>query len=228
VTTAGPVIAGQDAAPALTITVEQADAVEFAAVPTLRFRARIGTTGAESIRFITLASQIRIAAGRRQYHGQEQGRLFELFGAPHEWGRNVRSLLWTHASTQVPAFTGDTVVDILVTCTYDFEVAAAKYLHALTDGEVPLEFLFSGTIFYSDGGPLRVAQIPWDTEADYRMPVRVWRQLMEQHFPGSAWLRLDRDTFDRLGDFKARRTLTSWSDAVELLLREGERSGGPR
>ena len=37
-----------------------------------------------------------------------------------------------------PASPASTEVDLPVTCTYDFEVAAAKYLHALDDGEIPL------------------------------------------------------------------------------------------
>jgi hypothetical protein len=92
---------------------------------------------------------------------------------------------------------------------------------------VPLEFLFSGSIFYSSGGLLRVAQIPWHVESGYRMPVGMWGQLMEKYFPRSAWLRLDRDTFDRLRTYQARHTLPTWSDAVEHLLREAgrQRSG---
>jgi hypothetical protein len=228
---AGPEAAGHAAAPetagpALTIGIEQAEAVEFAAVPTLRFRARIDSDGPEPIRFISLATQIRIAARRRRYDGVEEERLLDLFGAPQEWGRSLRSLLWTHTVSQVPAFTGSTVAEILVPCTYDFEVVAAKYLDALTGGEVPLEFLFSGSIFYSGGGLLRVAQIPWHVEAGYRMPVRVWRRLMELYFPRSAWLRLDRDTFDRLRGYQTRNTLPTWSDAVQRLLREAGRTPG--
>ena len=55
-----------------------------------------------------------------------------------------------------PGFTGQHRVELPVPCTYDFEVAAAKYLHALDDGEIPLLFLFSGTVFAKgDGGPAR-------------------------------------------------------------------------
>lgn len=222
-TTVDNTVAGAHPVPALSISIEQVNIVEFAAVPTLRFSARIDSAGAETISSVALATQLRIAAGRRFYDGREQDRLLELFGPPGGWGRSVRSLLWTHATTQVAAFSGGTVADIMVTCTYDFDVASAKYFHALDDGEVPLEFLFSGTIFYSANGLLRIAQIPWDTEAEYRMPVRVWRQMMEHYFPRSAWLRLDRDTFDQLYAYKARHTLTSWSDAVAALLRGSER-----
>ena len=46
-------------------------------------------------------------------------------------------------SLMVPSFTGSCELDLPVPCTYDFEVAASKYLHALGDGEVPLLLLFS-------------------------------------------------------------------------------------
>jgi hypothetical protein len=110
-----------------------------------------------------------------------------------------------------------------VACTYDFEVVAAKYLHALEEGEVPLEFLFSGTVFYAgEGGWLQTARISWEKEAEFRLPVRLWKETMEHYFPNSAWIRLRKDAFDRLYDYKARRGLPTWEAAVEALLRASE------
>ena len=72
----------------------------------------------------------------------------------------------------VVGFAGGTDVELHVPCTYDLDVAAAKYFHALGDGEIPLILLFSGTVFAKgDGGALRVTQIPWDREARLRLPV---------------------------------------------------------
>ncbi|WP_067180422.1 DUF6084 family protein [Microtetraspora niveoalba] len=205
--------------PTLRITVEGVEAAEFAAVPTLRFHARIGAAGPAEIRSLDLRAQVRIAAAHRSYDAAARERLAELFGPPADWGRTLRSLLWTHATARVPAFRdGSCAAEIPVTCTYDFEVVAAKYLHALPDGEVPLEFLFSGTIFYLDGGLLRAARVPWDTEARFTMPVRVWKDLMDHYFPGSAWLRLDRSVFDRLYAYRVRNTLPGWDDVVSALL----------
>ena len=86
-------------------------------------------------------------------------------------------------------------------------------------GHIPLEFLFSGTVFYSDeSGRLQVGRIGWDKDAAYRLPVRVWRDMIDRHFPGSAWLRMSRDTYDRLAAFKARGTYMSWDDAIDELL----------
>ncbi|GAA5195551.1 DUF6084 family protein [Rugosimonospora acidiphila] len=225
-TTSSRAIADVDAAPALRIAIASAAPVDLAAVPTLRFEAHIHAEGGHPVRSVALHTQLRIAAAQRPYAPADQQRLVEIFGTPDQWGRTVGSLLWTQTTTQVPEFDGDTVADILVGCTYDFDVVASKYLHALQDGEVPLEFLFSGTVFYSTDDGLRAARIPWDTEASYRMPVRVWRDLMGRYFPDSTWLRLDRTVFDRLYGFRARNALPSWESAIDALLRAAERPMG--
>ena len=202
--------------PVLAIAVERVDPVAHAAVPTLRFTARVRAIGSAPVRSVSLTAQIRIATDRRRYRAEERDRLVELLGTdPH---RAAPALLWAHATVQVPPFDGETVVDIPLACTYDFDVAAAKYLHAVGDGEVPLQFLFSGTVFYTDAGRLRAARLPWDTEATLAMPASVWREAMDQHFPGAAWLRLDRDTFDALYAYRRAHTLPTWTDTVRALL----------
>ncbi len=135
----------------------------------------------------------------------------------------MRSFLWTHTVLQVPSFSESTVADMPVTCTYDLEVAAAKYFHALEDGEVPLEFLFSGMVFYTgEDGRLQTTRISWEKEAEFRLPVRLWKEMMEHYFPNSAWIRLHKDAFDQLYDYKVRRGLPTWEAAVEALLRASE------
>ncbi len=47
----------------------------------------------------------------------------------------------------VPSFTGSVEVDVPVPCTYDLEIAATSYFHALQQGDIPFVLLFSGTIF---------------------------------------------------------------------------------
>ena len=106
---------------------------------------------------------------------------------------------------------------------YDLEVVAAKYFYALEDGEVSLEFLFSGTVFYAaEGGWLQTARISWEKEAEFRLPVSLWKEMMEQYFPNSAWIRLHRDAFDQLYDYKVRMGFPTWEAAVEALLRASE------
>jgi hypothetical protein len=210
-------------APALRFTVEDARTEPFAAVPTLSFTLALACAGGAAIRAVALDVQLRIAAARRRYDAAAQARLVELFGAPAEWSRSLQSLLWTHATVQVPPFTGTTRVALPVACTYDLEVAAAKYFQALEDGDVPLEFLFSGSVFdVGEAGGLRVRRIPWDAEAEFRLPVRLWRETMDRHFPGSAWLRLRHDAYARLVAYKARHALPTWEHAIEALLDAAE------
>jgi hypothetical protein len=138
-----------------------------------------------------------------------------------DWGTTLRTLLWSRLTTVVPPFTGSTVVELPLVCTYDFEVAAARYLDALDDGIVPLELLFSGAVFYAGpDGRLQTVRISWESEAEYRMPVAVWRGVMDRHFPDAAWLRLGRGQFDRLLAFRSERALGSWDAAVDVLLEE--------
>ncbi len=135
----------------------------------------------------------------------------------------MRSRLWAHTTLQVPRFSGSTVVDMPIPCTYDMEVIGSKYFHALEGGEVPLEFLFSGTVFYAaEGGRLQIARISWEKEAEFRLPVRLWKETMERYFPNSAWIRLHKDAFDQLYDYKVRMGLPTWEAAVEALLRASE------
>jgi hypothetical protein len=195
-------------------SIEDGGVLPHSAVPTLRFGLRVESD--QAVRALSLGVQVRIAATQRTYSDAEEEALRELFGSPEQWGRSLQSLHWTNLTVQVPAFTGSTLVDLLVTCTYDLEVTAAKYLTGLDGGEVPLDFLFSGTLFY--GEPLQVRPISWNAEAQHRLPVSVWREMMDRFFPNSAWLRLDRKTFDRLHAYRARNSLLNWDDTFEALL----------
>jgi len=210
--------------PELDFTVVDAAAVPFAAAPTILFKLQIHNAATdERVHSIMLQTQIRIEVTRRRYDAVAEDRLLEVFGEPRRWGETLRSLLWTHATTVVPRFTDSIVADLPIPCSYDFDVAAAKYFYALEDGEVPLLFLFSGTVFYMAGeGPLQITQISWEKEAPFRLPVRVWKDMMEQYFPNSAWLRVRKDVFDRLYAYKARQAVPSWDDALDRLLRERE------
>jgi hypothetical protein len=210
-------LAGTSTLPTLGFEVDSAETVRFAAAPTVAFTVRV--TCDKPVRSLALNAQIRIAPARRRYTKQDEERLVELFGPPQQWGETLRTFRWAQVAVLVPPFTGDTSVELTVPCTYDLEVATAKYFYALDDGDVPLEFLFSGTIFFlGDGERLQTAQIPWECEAAYRMPVRAWQDAMQQHFPGSAWLRLRDDTFDRLASYKARHSLPTWEATFDELL----------
>jgi hypothetical protein len=208
---------GSRAMPELDFGVEDARAAQFAAVPTLNFLLRLTSPGS-SIRSIALRTQIRIAVARRPHDAATQERLMELFGHSSSWANTVRSLPWADATVNVGGFEETILVEVPVVCTYDFEVTAAKYLHSLNDGMIPLEFLFSGTVFYDEGGSLRVIQIPWEKEATYELPVSEWRSLIDRYFPDTGWLRVRRDVFDRLYAYRARNALLSWERTLEALL----------
>jgi hypothetical protein len=192
----------------------------FAATPTLIFKLQIANTNEqEPVDSVILRCQIQIDVTRRRYNTTARTRVVEIFGAPERWNETMRSLLWTHIGATIPQFTGSTTIDLPVPCTYDFEIATTKYFYALEDGDIPLTFLFSGTIFYeSFQGMLRVAQIPWSKEASYNLPVTLWQQMIEHYYPNSAWLRLHRDVFDQLYQYKIRHGLPTWEEALTRLL----------
>jgi len=206
--------------PDLNFKVEEAVAVPYAAAPTLAFKLRISNrVPGETIHTIALRCQIQIEATRRRYTVEEQQKMLDLFGEPERWSQTLRSLLWTHASSIVPGFEGSTVADLLVPCTFDFNVAATKYFEGLSSGEIPLRLMFSGTIFYvGEDGALQVAPISWEQEATFKLSQTIWREMMDSYYPNSAWLRLRRDVFERLYQFKTQRGIPTWEQVLESVL----------
>ncbi|MEV0030137.1 DUF6084 family protein [Nocardia sp. NPDC050793] len=193
----------------------------YAVTPILSARVGIAALAEEPVHAIALRAQVRIEPRRRSYTDEEAAGLTDLFGARERWQDTQRTFLWMHCATTIPGFTGGAEVDLPMQCTYDFEVAGSKYLHALRDGTVPLRFLFSGTVFIRGEGGFAVQQVPWDREDTFDMPVSVWRDLMAAHFPNSGWIRLSRETLDALSAFKSERGLLGYDDAVTKLLAAG-------
>jgi Family of unknown function (DUF6084) len=204
----------------LAFTVLDAAPEPYGAAPMLLFRIRASESTGETVHAIALRAQLMIEPQRRRYDDAERDGLTDLFGTPDRWRTTLKPFLWAHASTMVRGFTGDIEFDLPVPCTYDFEVAAAKYLHSLGDGDVPLTLLFSGTVFTRGATGFAVEQVPWHLEAAYRLPVRVWRAVMDTYFPGGGWIRLDRDTLDALARYRSARGLTSWEQVLGGLLAE--------
>jgi len=201
-------------------------AERYAAVPTLLLRLRIAETDGAGIHAIALRCQVRIEAQKRRYAAAEADRLLDLFGETSRWGDTLKPLHFANLSQMVHGFDGSTDFDLAVPCTYDFEVAATKYLHALDDGEIPLLLLFSGTVFAKTENGFAVTQVPWHKEASYRLPARVWREMMDAYFPNGGWIRIRRETIDALQAFKARGAMTSWDEALEALLAGAARGVG--
>lgn len=207
--------------PDLDFEVVDAEAPDFAAAPMLIFKLRIDNAiERELIYNVLLRCQIMINVTRRRYSPEAQARLLEVFGEPKRWGETLHPLLWTHVNATVPRFSGSITIDLPVPCSYDFEVASTKYFDALGEGEIPLTFQFSGTMFYEgEAGNLQVGQISWSKEAIYRLPVALWREMIERYYPNSAWIRMHKDIFDQLYRYKATHALPTWDNVITHLLK---------
>jgi hypothetical protein len=206
--------------PELHFQIEGAEAVPHAATPLIALKLRITNFPAsEAIHAVTLRCQVQIEPAKRRYVPNEQEKLLDLFGTPERWARTVKPLLWMNTSIAVPRFTGELLVDLELPCTFDFNVAATKYFHALNSGDIPVAVMFSGTLFYEgSNGALQISQVPWDRECIYRLPVSVWKDMMEMHHPNSAWLCLRRDTFEQLYNYKVRHGLPTWEQVIARAL----------
>ena len=205
--------------PDLSFQVEEVSALPNSATPQLAFKVRLTNADAQSIHSIALRVQVQIEPARRRYNDEERAHLKELFGETEQWSKSLHALLWTNANVSVSGFTGETMIEVLVPCTFDFNVAMTKYIYGLEGGELPTSLLFSGTIFYAAGGMgLQVAQIPWDREASYRLPVSVWKEMMDRYYPNTAVLSLRREVFDRLYEFKVQTGIATWEQVLERIL----------
>ena len=211
--------------PDLNFQIISAGAVPFGASPTLAFQLQVSnSTLEEEIHSVLLRAQIQIEVTRRRYSKQEQAQLLDLFGEPDRWGTTLRNLFWTHAAVNIPPFQKNVTVDLPVPCTFDFAVGSTKYFHGLTEGDLPLNFLFSGTVFYraqGDGG-LQVAPISWEKEAKFKLPLETWKKLIDEYYPNTAWLCLRRDAFERLYQYKVRNGIPTWEEAIERALASAE------
>src|SRR5262249_58320757 len=105
-----------------------------------------------------------------------------------------------------PEAAGSTTAPVPIACHYDLELAAAKYLHSLPDGEAPLALHFNGTIYYpGDDGGLQMVLVPWSKSTDFRMPVSVWHETIEHYYPNTGWVALRSQTLESLQREKLRR-----------------------
>jgi len=190
----------------------------YAVAPSMALTLRVAETTGVKVDAIALRCQIRIEPTRRRYSDAEAERLNDLFGDTQRWADTLKPLQFTTVSLMVPGFTGSTEVELPVMLSYDLEIGSTRYFAGLEGGEVPLLLLFSGTVFSSPGGRLQVQQVPWSKEASYRLPVSVWREAIDAHFPNSAWIRMSLETLDELQRFKTRQALPTWDATLAALL----------
>jgi len=208
--------------PELDFQITEVEPVQHGLSPLLHFKLQISASPtAETIQAVILQAQIQIQSPLRAYNAGEKEKLLDIFGTPERWGQTLRNRFWTSTNTTVGAFVGSTEAILPVPCTFDLNVLATKYFEALEGGEIPMLFLFSGSIFYAGAdGRLQVQRISWDKESVYRMQLRVWQDLMNAHYPNTAWLSLRRDVFEHLCAYKRAQGLVSWEETVERLLPE--------
>jgi hypothetical protein len=204
----------------LTFDCIAAQSDRYAVMPSISLTLRISETSGQRIDAIALRCQIRIEPSRRRYtHGEEE-RLKDLFGETAQWADTLKPMQFTNISTMVTGFTGSTEIPLPITFSYDLEIGSGRYFASLETGEIPLLLLFSGTIFSVVDGKFQVQQVPWSKEATYRLPVSVWQEAVDVHFPNSGWITMNRQTLDELQRFKTRRALPTWDATVSALLAE--------
>jgi hypothetical protein len=197
-----------------------ARADKYAVVPQMIVTLRVSETSGTRVEAIALRVQMRIEPARRRYSNAEAERLNDLFGDTQRWADTLKPIQFTNVSIMVPGFDGSIEIDLPVSLTYDMEIGATRYFAGLDEGEVPLLLLFSGTMFSIADGRMSVSQVPWSKEASYRLPVAIWREAIDAHFPGSAWIRLSTVTMDELLRFKTSRALPTWEATILALLAE--------
>ena len=199
-----------------------AEVQAHAAQPTILLSLAIEERNRRPLEGLALQCQLRIEPQGRGYAPEEAEQLVDLFGDVGRWAP-MHPLPWHEATLFAPAFTGRTELPLALPCSYDLEVSAGKYFGALVDGEIPLRLLFRGTLFARGPGGLEMTPLPWDREATFRLPLALWRQAIDGHFPGAGWLRLRKETIGALLAFKGRHALPSWDGVIATLLSEAER-----
>ena len=206
--------------PDLRFSIGAPTSMPYAAIPTIAAPLRITNASPNTpIQSILLNCQIQIEPLGRAYSAQEEARLLDLFGDRSRWARTMKPMLWTIQVLKVPAFAEEATIDIPLPCTMDFDVAATKFFYGLEAGVIPISVLFSGTAFYTDeSGYLQATQIPWDHEAKFQLPHDVWRAAIDAHYPEMEWLRLSKETFERLYLLKVARGIPTWDRLLNQIL----------
>jgi hypothetical protein len=187
--------------------------------PALRFDLHVADPLGRDVITIALSTQIQLEPAKRVYDAQTKARLVELFGAPDRWGATTHAFQWARVEVLVPSFTGATSFALELPCSYDLEVAAARYCYSLPDGVIPLAFHFSGMVLSrDDDNLLSVERVPWSCSAHWSMPVEAWRRAVTAQYPGGGWIALQTETLDRLAVHRADYGDHSFDATVRALL----------
>jgi len=206
--------------PEINFQVLSAKVKPFAAAPTLVFELQVtNRTPGEEVFAAALRCQILIEATKRTYDDEVKSSPSDVFGEPSLSEQTVRSLYWVTVNIAVPRFRGLTVIEVPISCYNDHVVAAGKYLNAVGNGDIPLAFLFSGSIFYSGGGgSVLVMQLPREKEAFFRMPAALWQEMMAIYFPNSTWLAVRNETYTRLRQLTRSGAYPTLDNCLEAIV----------
>ncbi len=195
--------------------------VRHAVAPMLALDLQVSEPSGRQVYMIALSIQLMLEPARRTYDDETREKLYELFGEPERWSVTTRSLVWSQLDVIVPAFTGTTTVAVPIACHYDLELAAAKYLHSLPDGEAPLALHFNGMVYYrADDGGLQMVLVPWSKSIEFRMPVSVWRETIEHYYPNTGWVALRLQTLEALQREKRARGAATLDACLAKMLEE--------
>lgn len=215
----GYVDTGPSKLPSPQFTILGAEVVKVASAPTMKFNLAVSETLGWEVFTMALTVQIHVDPNQRSYDAETREKLFELFGDPSRWAATTRSFPWATVFVLVPGFTGATTVDVPVAGNFDLELAATKYLYSLPGGEVPLSFHFSGSIYYrGDDGRIQIVQVPWDTATKFRLPIEVWKSMVDWYYPNTVWLTVRRPTMEALMRYKTKEGLPTFDACVSKLL----------
>lgn len=205
--------------PAPSFTVLGVDVQKVASGPSLKFTMGVNETTGKEIFTIALMVQIHIDPAQRKFDAETKQKLFELFGEPSRWATTTRSFLWSQIFVLVPSFIGATTFDVPVLSNFDLELAATKFFYSLPDGEIPMTFHFSGSIYYKeDDGRIQIVQVPWSCSAQFRLPVERWRAMVDFYYPNTGWIAMQRQTLDKLLEYKAKEGLSTFDACISKLL----------
>ena len=193
--------------PAPAFEILGAEAVRHAAAPTLRFAVQVTEPTGREVYTIALRAQIMIEPAKRSYDDETKARLVELFGEPERWGDHHRGRrCWRRSTCSCRRSPAPPPSRSRCRASFDLELAAAKYLYSLPDGNVPLTFNFTGTIFY------RARRRADADRADplgllapaSRCRSSTWREMIRDHYPKGGWVALETDTLDALARAQGR------------------------
>jgi len=195
--------------------------LKHAAAPMLMVDLEVRDSSGLEVYMIALTVQLMIEPARRTYDDATRVKLMELFGPPERWSVTTRSLVWTRLDVLVPSFTGSTTVSIPLSCHYDLELAATKYLHSLPEGQAPCAMHFNGTIYYKDErGALQMVLVPWSASIDFKLPVEVWQTTIDHYYPNTAWVGMRTQTLEALQQRKLTLGASTVDSAIEMLLEQ--------